>query len=358
MLTAKTVIDQLHCFRYENDVDFTTTLGPELEFFVYDQNCNPVNLTQYPDIIYHIKHAMVTGTDLGLNQFEISSKSHHSLMGYLKAMKKVFTFLMEQTPSSTWLFEFNGTAHKTCGRVKGGAYDAKISALEKEDSVRGMLTEKCMTRHASFQINIGVSRFGGVFSHESKKLMYAFTNWGPALAVYFETLTHNKILDRLPNAYKFTTDIRGPMYKTWEFCDNLEEELLKVPQLITKDDDGTWRVYGKCPSSLNAAANIAHTGGIFWIVRPQAIGDKGAERMEFRALSAMSPLHGAYTLRFVNQLVTYVQSTRVQDLPVLTESEWHTCMGNTRTPVSHQEKITIAQKSLLQKLPVSLLWSV
>lgn len=320
MYSAKEVLKQLWKVEFEPEVLFTLSLGPEMEFFVYDENALPVNLTRHLDFVSNMPNVWAAGTDLGLNQIEIAFDPQHSLGQYINSLYEVFTYLANGECSSNWRYLFAGTAKKTLGRVHTPKYDAKINALIIEDQEKGSKVVECMTKYSAFQVNMNVSssQLRGVFSTEAKKLLFAFANWGPALCIYFEDLAGDIASKRLPNAYSFATDIRGFRYMDWEFCNNVEEELFNVPQLLQEQPGGVLEYCGKRPTTLSAL----HTGSIFWPARPQGIHDKTASRIEVRSLSSMTPLCSVRALRILNQLVTYTLATPVFKLPVLSKAEW------------------------------------
>jgi hypothetical protein len=249
---------------------------------------------------------------------EIACEPQHTLGQYINSLHEVFYYLSKTEFSRDWLYQFSGTAKETIGRIHSPRYDAAIQALIQEYPENGKRVEECMTNYAAFQINVGVKQVGGVFSEQAKKLLYAFANWGPALCVYFESLADDVASKRLSDAYTFASEARGMKYMDWEFCNNLEEELFSVPQLLRQEPGDVYTYFGERPTTLSAL----HTGTIYWPCRPQGINDKMANRIEKRTLSAMTPVHSVRALRILNQLVTYVLDVQVQHLPVLTEKEW------------------------------------
>lgn len=229
--------------------------------------------------------------------------------------------------SCKWHFLFRGKGDKTIGSVDASPYRTAINALQTENPKLGEKTVECMTNYAAFQVNVGVGAFGGVFSEIAKKLVYVFSNCGPALSIFFEYLFSDFKSERLRHAYSFVDGVRGPRYMPWEFCENLEEELYKVPQLISKSSSGEWQYCGKRPRTINPV----HTGKIFWLARPQGVYDKTAERIEVRSLSSVTPWHSVYALEMIDSLVRYIARTDAKDLHVPTEEKWAKLMYEERT---------------------------
>lgn len=350
LFTAEEMLKQCRLLEYEPDFRFATPLATEWEYFTYYSDGTPVDLTAHID---HIKGApdLYSGnTDLGKNQFEVACERKHEFHDYCESMVKIFRYFAENGPSKQWKFLISGTAQKTLGRVYGPLYDCKIEALQKEDPERGKDVEWCMTTHAAFQINIGVSQFiGDVSSEESAKILYAFGNWGPALCIHLEHLTGDLNSMRLRDAYKFATDIRGFRYMDWDFCKNIKERLFEVPQLMRQTPGEKWEVYLGKPNTLD----WTHTGGIYWPARPRGILTQGECRIEVRSISSLSLLHSAYVVRLINSLVKYVLDTDVHELPILNTTNWHTL-----TQKKDLKKVTKLAHEFLQQLPVSLLWSI
>jgi hypothetical protein len=339
------VVEQMRKVAYESDLAFATSLGVEIECFVYDDDGNPIDLTAYPDLLSKVPNVWGSGTDLGLNMLEFAFNPQSNLTGYIQSAKCAFKFLAEHEPSCNWNLLFAGSAWQTMGWVQKPRYNAAINAIIKEDPERGPKVVDCMTGFAALQINLGVSQFGGVFSHEAKKLLFAFSNWGPALCLLCEERVGDTASERIAHAYDFATDYRGARYLSWEFCDNLERELLEIPQLIVRKPDDVWESYGKKPDTINPL----HTGTIYWLARAQGVYDKDAARIEIRSLNSMTPVDSVHTLRVTNQLVAYVLETEVNDLPILTEDEWQ-FIRQKQDPQASLE----AAHLFLEKLPVTL----
>ncbi len=269
--TPKGVVEILRRQNIRN-FEFFAPLGVELEFFVYDKEGVPVDLTQHLDVISGVPGVWQSGTDLGKNMLEVAFKPMNCIEDYLSSMEDVFSFLSDNKESCKWHFLFRGKGDKTIGSVDAPPYRTAINALKIENPKLGEKTVECMTRYAAFQINIGVGAFGGVFSEMAQKLVYVFSNCGPALSIFFEYCFSDFKSKRLRHAYSFVDGVRGPHYMPWEFCENLEEEIYKVPQLISKTSSGNWEYYGKRPRTINPV----HTGKIFWLARPQGVYDKTA----------------------------------------------------------------------------------
>ncbi len=326
-----------------NNFKFLAPLGVELECFVYDENGVPVDLTQHLEVISGVPGVWQSGTDLGKNMLEIAFKPMNCLEDYLSSMEDAFYFLLKDKEACRWHFLFRGKGAKTIGNAEKKKYVAAINALKTENPKLGEKTVVCMTNYAALQVNVGVEAFGGIFSEIAKKLVYVFSNCGPALSFFFEYLFSDFKSERLRHAYSFVGGVRGPRYMPWEFCERLEEELYNIPQLISKSGSGEWRYCGKRPRTINPV----HTGKIFWLARPQGVYDKTSERVEIRSLSSVTPWHSVYVLEMIDLLVRHIARTDVKDLYVPTEEEWKKLMYGKRT----EDVIKIAD-TVLRKINV------
>lgn len=341
--TASTLLAQLRDLGTpDRNIAFETSLGVESEMFVYDEAGNPVDLTHYIELLQGIPDVWACGTDLGKNMLEIAFNPYRTIEAYVSSWIKVLSFFEGHNVSKNWHFLFSGDAQGTCGWVCKPRYAAAIDALIAE-SPNGFKVVDCMTSHAAWQVNVGVGQYGGVFSHEAKKLLYAFNNWGPAVCLLFERIANDLSCTRIAHGYDYAPEYRGPHYMPWEACDNLEGEILNIPQLIVCKHGDVWEPCGQKPLEINPV----HTGTIYWFARAQGIYDKEAARIEIRSPNSIAPILSIKALLIIDQLIRFVLERDVKDIPVLDKNTW--------TAIKEKERVrTSLQLALgfLKKLPI------
>ncbi len=300
---------------------FLRPIGVELEGFVFDKEGDPVDLTEYIEILKKVDSVWYLGHDLGKNQIEISFNPCESIHSYLNALITVFEFLAHNEVTKEWQFQFSGTAEKTLGAVEAPAYNMKIKVLGKENPKGAALIVPGMTGHSATQFNFG---FVDAFADFPKKVLYALINWGPAICVFLEGYADD-LYDNQRSAmsYQFAHPCRGPEYKSWEFCDNVLDELFRIPQLFEMHPDGRVDSYEGLPKDFNQA----HLGTIYWLARYNGVqlttAGRFMARIEGRAVSSMEPHQTVPAVLLHDRLLRLVKRTPVEELPVMSENDWY-----------------------------------
>ncbi len=312
-----------------NTRPFLNPLGIEIEWFVYGEDGSPVSLEGQEALFEAIKglsSVWDAGNEVGRNMIEVALRPCMSLREFVKGMLRIFSFLAEDTVARNWRFLFEPSAKETIGWIRKPGYEAALEALGTEAARYGdprnsakvvRLARENMISYAAFQVNVGVGSYDP-FAREVKRLLYFFSNWSPAIALYFESRDRLSTR-RVPDAYGFAQRFRGDGYRDYRFWENVEDELLRVPQLIRDGECGSFRYDGRYPARLNEL----HLGKLFWDARPRAPYDPDRARVEVRSLGTMSPPLMVEAVRlydFLTELILGEGNSR--GLPTLSESEW------------------------------------
>ena len=345
--TAKEILERLWPLMFIPQVFFLRPIGVELEGFVYDKNGEPVDLSAHLDIFKNVQSVWYAGHDLGKNQLEIAFHPYENIRSYVRSLYEVFSFFASNKVTKEWVFLFSGTAEKTLGAAEGLAYKTKIESLKKEHPDGGDLIVSGMTEHSATQLNFGIV---DIFEEFGKKVLFANINWAPVLCVVLEAgvgdLYNNM---RLPNAYKFASDVRGFHYKDWEFCKTVQERLFEVPQLYAVTPKGDYKYYGKSPQGFNQI----HLGSIYWPSRFNGILESGAGRyrgrIEARAPSSMPPQATPFAVLLYDHLLKFIKRTPIAELPLLSEEDWYYIQSKE----DPERALAMAEEFVRSKLPIS-----
>jgi hypothetical protein len=325
-MNAADILSQAQAILNDSNIQFPTTLGPEIECFSFTAEKEPfaaVKLVETMGCVQKLMYGKKIRVDFGHNILELPILPLNSVHEFGKFINTIFTVIKNQNPNIKFLFA--GDTPQTIFKIsRKNRYNALIDGVCRE-SVRGkdILTNMC--RHSAFQVNIGLGHWE-TFSIESKKLFYVLNNLGPSLAILFEELAGDFDSKRY-KAFTFGEERRLPSYYfNWETVDRIEEFLLSIPQLIIEEPvkSNQWKVDGMLPKSLNAF----HTSTIWHGVRFHGIDhknkDKNGERLEFRLFNSMDPILMARAMVMIGEFTKYIVETPLQKIPILAQERWET----------------------------------
>ncbi len=300
--TAKQIFESMVvALRNINNHKLFLPFGVEMEFFVFKDG-KPVNLCMHKDVLQEMHMDLKkilwpgSGKDIGNNMMELAFMPVSSIHDYTNNLKEVFGWLAKNKASQHWRFVFTDNPDNSLGWEKNERYMAIVKA-----STDPLLLLNQMTTFGAFQINIGVEKIGGIFSYNSKRLLYILNNIAPLLAVNAEWHSRNEQSQRLPNAFKgFAEKSRLPHYMEWSEVENLEETLLKIPHFIKQNGKG---LIPATPNDFPQNIQEVNTGTIWWDSRIRDNETRSTERVEFRALTTMAPHWTPTTLIWFNKII-------------------------------------------------------
>ena len=301
----------------EDNYQFGQLMGPEMEVFVFDVNGKPVDLCQHGIVFQQLPGFWAIGTDVGHNMLELAFSPCQDTYSYIRLWLEFCDAWMKYDVARGWRFVFRGTTLQRSLRLAPSRrYSVLAQALNNEGSDGSKFLLE-MTRHASFQINIGLNG-KSVFNREGLALFGRLNNLAPALA---HLICNDLCVERLGSYWRYAGDKtikdRCPRFFKKKHVRALPDVLLDVSQLVCGQGDK------QNIRAFNGRAQYFdpfHLGTMWHWCRVQGVGDKKCERLEFRIFDSMLPEQSVDAMVALDRVVRRIVCG--DEFPRFTKKEW------------------------------------
>jgi len=332
MLSAERILESLKKVSVDQGEDFIFLMGIEYEFFVFGIDGEFIDLGSLENekVLERLNTRAIDGVrcfdlEVGKNMLEIVFEPAKSLAEFEIMLRRAFLLLARDSVAKNWRFVFSDNPVFP-GVIK------KIPLFNKLNEMNGEVAAEQLSTYASFQINFGMKKVGGVFSNGAKKILYVLNNLAPVLAIYFEWLT-NVESNRLSEVFKGfkTGKERLPRPLSRKYVNNLEANLLKIPYIVKPDKSN---LFSDAMSSPVKNLTNFHCKMIWWFVRVNGIDNIKEERIETRFLNTFSPYKSFEVIKRMNKIVEIISKNDLSFFKLVNDNDWWAFRrGDKRSPI-------------------------